>query len=103
MHGVALVIGLIMFLRFRKVEDHEYHRSQAIRKLSRTYSREDKGLWEKGDSAIEKLETRAKATKKGRSALRVKALEKGKIGSLNQNIELDKVKLDPFLRRMPVL
>ena len=84
MHGVALAIGLIMFLRFRKVEDHEYHRSQAIRKLSRTYSREDKGLWEKGDSAIEKLETRAKVPKKGRSALRVKALEKGKIGSLNQ-------------------
>ena len=84
MHGVGLAIGLIMFLRFRKVEDHEYHRSQAIRKLSRTYSREDKGLWEKGDSAIEKLETRAKVPKKGRSALRVKALEKGKIGSLNQ-------------------
>ena len=42
LHGTALLVGLIMFLRFRKVEDHEYHRSQAIRKLSRTYSREDR-------------------------------------------------------------
>ena len=84
MHGAALAIGLVMLLRYRKVEDHEYHRSQAIRKLSRTYSREDRGLWEKGDSAIEKLETRAKTPKKGRSALRAKTLEKGSIGSLNR-------------------
>ena len=84
LHGAALAIGLIMFVRYRKVEDHEYHRSQAIRKLSKTYSREDKGLWEKGDSAIEKLETKAKSPKKGRAAMRSMQLQKGSIGSLNQ-------------------
>lgn len=84
LHGVALVIGLIMFVRYRKVEDHEYHRSQAIRKLSKTYSREDRGLWEKGDSAIEKLETKAKSPKKGKAAIRSMQLQKGSIGSLNQ-------------------
>ena len=84
LHGTALLVGLIMFLRFRKVEDHEYHRSQAIRKLSRTYSREDRGLWEKGDSAIERLESKAKSPKKGKSALRAMELQKGSIGSMNQ-------------------
>ena len=84
LHGAALILGLIMFLRYRKVEDHEFHRSRAIRKLSRTYSREDKGLWEKGDSAIEKLESKANTSKKGRSALRAMELQKGSIGSMNQ-------------------
>ncbi|MEC9263484.1 MAG: hypothetical protein VYD23_00080, partial [Candidatus Thermoplasmatota archaeon] len=37
-HVAALLIGVVMFMRYRKVEDHEYHRSKAIRKLSRTYS-----------------------------------------------------------------
>ena len=83
LHGAALLVGLIMFMRYRKVEDHEYHRSQAIRKLSKSYSREDRGLWEKADSAIERLESRAKAPKKGRSAMRAMALEKGSIGSMN--------------------
>ena len=72
-----------MLLRYRKVKDHEYHRSQAIRKLSRSYSREDRGLWEKGDSAIERLESRANAPKKGRSAMRAWGLVKGSIGSMN--------------------
>ena len=84
LHGAALILGLIMFLRYRKVEDHEFHRSRAIRKLSRTYSREDKGLWEKGDSAIEKLESKANTSKKGRSALRAMEMQKGSIGSMNQ-------------------
>lgn len=84
LHGAALVVGLVMLLRYRKVKDHEYHRSQAIRKLSRSYSREDRGLWEKGDSAIERLESRANAPKKGRSAMRAMVLEKGSIGSMNK-------------------
>ncbi len=94
LHGAALVVGLIMFLRYRKVEDHEYHRSQAIRKLSRTYSREDRGLWEKGDSAIEKLESKAKSPKKGRAALRSMQLQKGSIGSLNQERHEEEISND---------
>ena len=52
LHGAALLVGLIMFMRYRKVEDHEYHRSQAIRKLSKSYSQEDRGLWEKADQPL---------------------------------------------------
>ena len=91
LHGATLIAGLIMFLRYRKVEDHEYHRSKAIRKLSRTYSREDRGLWEKGDSAIESLESKAKSPKKGRSAIREMALKKGSIGSLNQEMKEEEI------------
>jgi len=102
LHGATLIAGLIMFLRYRKVEDHEYHRSKAIRKLSRTYSREDRGLWEKGDSAIESLESKAKSPKKGRSAIREMALKKGSIGSLNQEMKeeeiLDEGEVEPQIQ-----
>ena len=58
-HAAALLVGVVMFMRFRKVEDHEFHRSRAIRKLSKTYSSEDRGLWDKGEAAIERMEAKA--------------------------------------------
>jgi hypothetical protein len=72
-----------MFMRYRKVEDHEFHRSRAIRKLSKAYSREDRGLWEKGEAAIERMEAKASAPATGRKALKAQALKSGTVGSLN--------------------
>ena len=54
-HSIALIIGIVMFSRYRVIEDHEYHRSAAIKRLSKSYSQEDKGLWEKSEVAIKKL------------------------------------------------
>ena len=82
-HGTALLVGVVMFMRYRKIEDHEFHRSRAIRKLSRTYSREDRGLWDKGDAAIKRMEARANSPQTGRSALKAQALKSGTVGSLN--------------------
>jgi len=82
-HGAALLVGVLMFMRYRKIEDHEFHRSRAIRKLSRTYSREDRGLWDKGDAAIKRMEARANSPPTGRSALKAQALKSGTVGSLN--------------------
>ena len=82
-HVAALLIGVVMFMRYRKVEDHEYHRSKAIRKLSRTYSKEDRGLWEKGEAAIERLEAKASEPRTGRAALETQALKSGTVGALN--------------------
>ena len=82
-HGAALLAGVLMFMRYRKIEDHEFHRSRAIRKLSRTYSREDRGLWDKGDAAIKRMEARANSPQTGRSALKAQALKSGTVGSLN--------------------
>jgi len=82
-HAAALLIGVVMFMRYRKVEDHEYHRSKAIRKLSRTYSKEDRGLWEKGEAAIERLEAKASEPRTGRAALETQALKSGTVGALN--------------------
>ena len=82
-HVTALLIGVVMFMRYRKVEDHEYHRSKAIRKLSRTYSKEDRGLWEKGEAAIERLEAKASEPRTGRAALETQALKSGTVGALN--------------------
>ena len=82
-HVAALLIGVVMFMRYRKVEDHEYHRSKAIRKLSRTYSKEDRGLWEKGEAAIERLEAKAGEPRTGKAALEAQALKSGTVGALN--------------------
>ena len=82
-HAAALLVGVVMFMRYRKVEDHEFHRSRAIRKLSKTYSREDRGLWEKGEAAIERMEAKASAPATGRKALKAQALKSGTVGSLN--------------------
>jgi len=82
-HAAALLVGVVMFMRYRKVEDHEFHRSRAIRKLSKAYSREDRGLWEKGEAAIERMEAKASAPATGRKALKAQALKSGTVGSLN--------------------
>ena len=82
-HAAALLVGVVMFMRYRKVEDHEFHRSRAIRKLSKAYSREDRGLWEKGEAAIERMEAKANAPATGRRALKAQALKSGTVGSLN--------------------
>ena len=55
-HTIAVILGIIMYLKYRVVEDHEYHRSNAIKRLSSMYRLEEKGLWSRGDSALEKLE-----------------------------------------------
>jgi hypothetical protein len=82
-HSAALLIGVVMFMRYRKVKDHEFHRSRAIRKLSKTYSKEDRGLWEKGEAAIERLEAKASEPQTGRAALESQALKSGTVGALN--------------------
>jgi hypothetical protein len=82
-HAAALLAGVVMFMRYRKVEDHEFHRSRAIRKLSKTYSREDKGLWDKGEAAIQRMEAKVSAPSTGRKALKAQVLKSGTIGSLN--------------------
>ena len=82
-HAAALLAGVVMFMRFRKVEDHEFHRSRAIRKLSKTYSREDRGLWDKGEAAIQRMEAKASVQSTGRKALKAQALKSGTVGSLN--------------------
>ncbi len=91
-HGVAIFLGVIMFMRYRVVEDHEYHRSSAIKNLRKMYKMEDKGLWSKGDAAVERLEEKAKAKPKGRAALLRQARITGRISDLNsegQEMELD--------------
>ena len=50
-----------MYVKYGVVEDHEYHRSAIIKRLSKSYSQEDKGLWDKSDNAMLKLEENAKS------------------------------------------
>ena len=37
-HAIAIIFGLVMFSRYRVVEDHEYHRSATIKRLRKSYS-----------------------------------------------------------------
>ena len=83
-HSIALAVGVIATLRYRFVEDHEYHRSKAIGRLSRTYRMEDKGLWEKGDSAIERLEAKAFSDFKGKGASIARRRMHSSIGEINR-------------------
>jgi hypothetical protein len=82
-HSAATILGLLMFLRYRRVEDHEYHRSKIIRGLSKTYKSEDRGLWgDKSDRALEKLEANSsnistKSSRKSRDRM------SGTVGSIN--------------------
>ena len=86
-HLSALAIGIILAFRYSRVRDHEFRRSKAIDDLSRTYKMEDKGLWEKGEVAIQRLEARAHSDFKGRKASRSRMRMQGSIGQLNRELE----------------
>lgn len=83
-HLVALALGFFAVIRYRFIADHEYHRSKAIGRLSRTYRLEDKGLWEKGDAAIETLEAKAYSEIKGRRAVIAQKRMQSNIGEMNR-------------------
>jgi len=82
-HLIAIIVGLVMFSRYRVIEDHEYHRSATIKRLRKSYSQEDKGLWDKSEIAIKKLEEQSSQQVKGRKGALIQAKMSGKIGSLN--------------------
>tara|TARA_B100000700_G_scaffold221888_1_gene244369 strand:+ start:3357 stop:4220 length:864 start_codon:yes stop_codon:yes gene_type:complete len=91
-HTIAIILGIIMYFRYRVVEDHEYHRSSAIKGLSSMYRLEDKGLWSRGDTALEKLESQASSKPRGRAGLRFQKRMSGRISDLNKEgteLELD--------------
>lgn len=89
-HSLAILIGIIMAWRYRFIDDHEHRRSKAIKSLSKTYRQEDKGLWEKGDSAIERLEARAYADFKGRRGKTAIQKMQSNIGAINrEEIEVE--------------
>ena len=73
-----------MAFRYSAVHDHEYRRSKAISALSKTYKLEDRGLWVKGDVAIQKLEARAYSDFKGRKASASRQRMQGNIGQINR-------------------
>ena len=80
-YSFVLILGLFMLSKYRVIKDHEYHRSKAIRKLSKSYKLDDKGLWENSDEILNKLEIKAKSNfndDKFNSAM------KGFVGSLNK-------------------
>ena len=82
-HLIAIFVGLVMFSRYRVIEDHEYHRSATIKRLRKSYSQEDKGLWDKSEIAIKKLEEQSSEQLKGRKGALIQAKMSGNIGSLN--------------------
>ena len=91
-HSLAILIGILMYLKYRVVEDHEYHRSAAIKRLGKSYNQEDKGLWAKSENAMSRLEVNSKSELKGRKAALVQAKMSGNIGSLN--VESSEIEVD---------
>ena len=99
-HTIAIILGVIMYFRYRVVEDHEYHRSSAIKGLSNMYRLEDKGLWNRGDAALDKLESQASGEPRGRAGLRFQKRMRGRISDLNK--EGSELELDSADSRMDV-
>ncbi len=82
-HTIATILGLLMFVRYGRVEDHEYHRSKIIRGLSKTYKSEDRGLWgDKSDRALEKLEATSSDISRKSSRKSMDRMS-GTVGSIN--------------------
>jgi len=77
---VGLVPGYLIYKRVVTVRGHEWHRLQALKKLSKHYRSEDSGSWEEDQSF--RLRTTQGSTEVGE--LTQKALEKmqGKVGDL---------------------
>ena len=101
-YGFSLFLGFFMVLKYNIIEDHEYHRSKAIRKLSKSYKLEDKGLWEDDDSIIRNLELKAKGNIKGKNAQKSEKLMKGKIGNIN-NEKSDDNSLNDFESNLDIM
>ena len=80
-YSIVLFLGLFMLSKYRIIKDHEYHRSKAIRKLSKSYKLEDKGLWENSDEILNKLEIKAKSNFNDDE---FNSSMKGFVGSLNK-------------------
>jgi len=81
---LALVLGIMMFIKYRVIQDHEYLRAKSIKKLSKTYKLENKGLWENSHSSLRDLEINAMTPFKGKQASKVKELMDGNIGAINK-------------------
>ncbi|DAC46360.1 MAG: hypothetical protein CMA62_02595 [Euryarchaeota archaeon] len=92
LHITAIAIGFFMLSRYARVEDHEYHRSNAIRRLSKTYRSEDRGLWEeKSDKALQRLESKVN-TPSSKVRRNVSTRMSGRVGSLNT--EMNEAEVD---------
>ena len=92
-YSIVLILGLFMLSKYRVIKDHEYHRSKAIRKLSKTYKLEDKGLWENSDEILNKLEIKAKSNFNDD---RFNSAMKGFVGSLNKERNEDTMEEEVF-------
>ena len=93
-HTIAIIFGLVMFSKYRVIEDHEYHRSATIKRLRKSYIQEDKGLWDKSETAMKKLEEQSSEQVKGRKGALIKAKMSGNIGSLNAESSENEVDAD---------
>jgi len=77
---VGLIPGYLLYKRVVTVRGHEWHRIQALKKLSKHYKNEESGSWEENQNV--RLHTTQGSAEVG--ALTQKALEKmqGKVGDL---------------------
>ncbi|MED5485106.1 MAG: Ran-binding zinc finger domain-containing protein, partial [Candidatus Thermoplasmatota archaeon] len=89
---VGLIPGYLLYKRVVTVRGHEWHRLQALKKLSKHYKNEDSGSWEQDNSF--KLHTTEGSADVG--PLTQKALEKmqGKIGDLMMDNQEARTEID---------
>lgn len=72
-YGIALVIGYTLLRRTRVTKDHEFRRSEIMKKMKHVYDAEAKGVWEKetplqGDTQINKEQLNTTIGSFGREA-----------------------------------
>ena len=46
-YGLAVLFGYLLLKRTRRTKDHEFRRSEIMKKMEHVYDAEAKGVWEK--------------------------------------------------------
>ncbi len=83
---IAILIGLFISSKYRVIKDHEYHRSKAIGRLSKSYKLDEKGAWDNKEDSISDLKILGIKKNSIRMNKKIDTLMSGNIGSLNKEM-----------------
>ena len=64
-YAIALVLALVLWRKASMVKDHEYHRSQVMKKMKKVYEAEEEGVWQSNAALGSELSAQAQLKLRG--------------------------------------
>lgn len=64
-YTLAIVLGLILWRKSSTIKDHEYHRSQVMKKMKKVYQAEEEGVWQSNAALGSELSAEAQLKLRG--------------------------------------